>query len=137
MKHFTSIMTMFFLPIFVFGIKKKSCHFRLEFFLYPIQNIFSLIQIFFRLLIQYQEDIFTQENLELNSFAISLRFGYFFPQIDWTICLLFDIENKRDFFLYDTKVEIMYLLRRNKTCIHPARSNFCINIQTCSQNDSI
>jgi len=33
---------------------------------------------FSRLLIWYWEDIFAQENLDFNSFAISLRFGYFF-----------------------------------------------------------
>ena len=50
MKHFTSIMTMFFLPIFVFGIKKKSCHFRLEFFLFGIYISTLLFKIGFVLL---------------------------------------------------------------------------------------
>jgi hypothetical protein len=42
------------------------------------KNIFPYLD-FSRFLIWYWEDIFTQVNLELNSFAISLRFGYFFP----------------------------------------------------------
>jgi len=38
------------------------------------KNIFPYLD-FSRLLIWYYEDILTQENPELNSFAISLRFG--------------------------------------------------------------
>ena len=41
-------------------------------------NIFRYLY-FSRLLIWYWEDIFAQENLEFNSFAISLTCGYFFP----------------------------------------------------------
>jgi hypothetical protein len=36
---------------------------------------------FSNLLIWYWGDIFAQENLEFNSFAISLRFGYFFHRL--------------------------------------------------------
>jgi hypothetical protein len=46
---------------------------------YHEKNIFPYLD-FSRLLIWYWEDIIlTQENSVFNSFAISLRFGYFFP----------------------------------------------------------